>query len=68
MERKTRKQHKKAEMLFKRYQTTSFSTDIIYSRPYPKYIRDGGQECKNKIHRLNIWTEAEQNYYLITAE
>lgn len=63
MERKTGQRQKKEEMLFKRYQTAAFSTDIIYSLTNPKYIRAAGQECKNKTHRLNIWSK--QNKTLI---
>lgn len=54
----------------KGYQTTSFSSNIIYSLQYPKYIWAVCQECFKKIvhthiqYRHNIWTQAEQNLHL----
>lgn len=60
MERKTGQRQKKEEMLFKRYQTAAFSSDIIYSPANPKYIRAAGQECKNKTRRPNIWSDANK--------
>lgn len=62
MERKTGQQQKKKEMLFKRYQTTAFSTDIIYSPSTPKYIWAMVQECENKTHRLNIWSNLNKTF------
>lgn len=54
----------------KGYQTTSFSSNIIYSLQYPKYIWAVCQECfKKTVHthiqyRHNIWTQAEQKLHL----
>lgn len=60
MERKTGQRQKKEEMLFKRYQTAAFSSDIIYSPANPKYIRAAGQECKNKTRWPNIWSNVNK--------
>lgn len=44
MERKTGQQQKKEEMLFKRYQTAAFSTDIITPCPFQNIY---GLQAKN---------------------